>query len=112
MVYLLGGYLLTTEQVFDFAKLKDFEIPCTEAITLCSNQWLKCQGVHFRLKAVYYQRQLHILLVTKAKYTGSDETKDNFTPFSERPEVKGKMVEWDERLRDVEHVTIANPSVR
>jgi hypothetical protein len=42
----------------------------------------------------------------------SDETEDNFTPFPERPEdeaVKEKMVEWDERLKYGQYVTVANP---
>jgi hypothetical protein len=111
MVYLVGGYLLTIEQVFDFAERKGFEIPSIDATTLCSNRWLKSQSVPFRLLAASYEGQPRIILVTRAKHR-SDETKDNFTPFSQRPEdqvVKGKMVEWDERLKDVEYVTVANP---
>jgi hypothetical protein len=108
MVYFVGGYLLTIEQVFDFAKLEDFEIP---SIDVCSNRWLRSQGVPFRLLAASYKGQTRIILVTRAKHR-SDETQDNFTPISERPEdqeVKGKMVEWDERLKDVGYATVANP---
>jgi hypothetical protein len=52
-------------------------------------------------------------LVTRARHR-SGETKDNFTPYEERPEdkvVKDKMVEWDGRFKlvDVEFGTVANP---
>jgi len=50
-------------------------------------------------------------LVTRARHR-SGESKDNFTPYRERVEdkdVKNKMVEWDERLADVEYATVANP---
>jgi hypothetical protein len=111
MVYLVGGYILTVEQVFAFANRNKFEIPTIDVTTLCSNRWLRSQGVPFRLLAASYKGQPRVILVTRAKHR-SDETKDKFTPFSERPEdevVKGKMVGWDERLKGVEYVTVANP---
>jgi hypothetical protein len=110
MVYLVGGYLLTIQQVLDFAQRNGFEIPSFEASTICSNRWLKSQSVPFRLRATSYEGQPRIVLVTRAK-SRSDETKDNFTPFSENLEdqkVKRKMVQWDERLKDVEYVTVVN----
>ena len=110
MVYLVGGYLLTFQQVLDFGTRNGIEIPILEASTICTNRWLKSQSVPFRLRATSYEGQPRIVLVTRAK-SRSDETKDNFTPFSESLEdqkVKRKMVEWDERLKDVEYVTVAN----
>ncbi|KIM79886.1 hypothetical protein PILCRDRAFT_823070 [Piloderma croceum F 1598] len=111
MVYLVGGYILTVEQVFAFATRNGFEIPTIDVTTLCSNRWLRSQGVPFRLLAASYKGQPRVVLVTRARHR-SDETKDNFTPFLERPEdqvVKDKMVGWDERLKDVEYITVANP---
>ena len=111
MVYLVGGYILTYEQVFAFANHKEFDIPTIDVITLCPNRWLRSQGVPFRLLAASYKGQPHVVLVTRAGHR-SGETKDNFTPYLERPEdqvVKDKMVGWDERLKDVKYVTVANP---
>ena len=65
----------------------------------------------FSLTRCLLQRATARHLVTRARHR-SDETKDNFTPFLEHPEdqvVKGKMVGWDERLKDVEYITVANP---
>ena len=70
------------------------------ATTFCSNWWLKFQRVPFCLLVASYKGQPRIILVTRAKHR-SDET---FTPFSECPEdrvVKGRVMEWDERLKDV-----------
>jgi hypothetical protein len=50
-------------------------------------------------------------LITRATHR-NDETKYKFTPFPERPEdqvVKAKMVEWDDRLKDMEYATVADP---
>ena len=111
MVYLVGGYILTFEQVFAFANRNKYEIPAREATTLTSNRWLKSQGVPYRLLASMYKGQSRVVLVTRASHR-SDETKYKFTPFSERPEdqvVKAKMVEWDDRLKDVEYATVPDP---
>jgi len=111
MVYLVGGYILTYEQVYAFANHNHFEIPSIEGITLCPNRWLRSQGVPFRLLAVSYKGHPHVILVTRARHR-SGETKDKFTPYLERPEdqvVKDQMVEWDECLADVEFGTVANP---
>jgi hypothetical protein len=111
MVYLVGGYILTFEQVFAFADRNKFEIPAIETTTLRSNAWLKSQGVPYRLLAATYKGESRIVLVTRATHR-NDETKHKFTPFSERPEdqaVKAKMVEWDDRLKDVKHATVADP---
>jgi mRNA-degrading endonuclease RelE of RelBE toxin-antitoxin system len=110
-VYLVGGYILTFEQVFAFADRNKFEIPAMEIITVCSNRWLKSQGVPYRLLAASYKGQPRIVLITRATHR-NDETKYKFTPFPERPEdqvVKAKMVEWDDRLKDVEYATVADP---
>jgi hypothetical protein len=111
IVYLVGGYILTFEQVFAFANRNKYEIPFIDATTFCSNEWLESQGVPYRLLAATYKGQPRIVLVTRATYR-NDETKYKFTPFSERPEdqvVKAKMVEWDDRLKDVEYATVADP---
>jgi hypothetical protein len=111
MVYLVGGYILTYEQVYAFADHNNFEIPGIEGLTLCPNQWLRSQGVPFRLLAVPYKKHGRIMLVTRASHT-SGETKENFTPYLERHEdkvVKDKMAEWDGRLGDVQFGTVANP---
>ena len=111
MVYLVGGYILTFEQVFAFAERNKFEIPAIELTTLRSNAWLKSQGVPYRLLAATYKGESRIVLVTRATYR-NDETKYKFTPFSERPEdqvVKAKMVEWDDRLIGVKYATVPDP---
>ena len=51
MVYLVGGYILTYEQVYAFADFKHFEIPDI-GMMLCPNRWLRSKGVPFRLLAV------------------------------------------------------------
>lgn len=111
MVYLVGGYILTFEQVHAFADRNKFEIPTMDVTTFCSNEWLKSQGVPHRLLAASYKGQPRVVLVTRAAHR-NDETKTKFTPFSERPEdqvVKGKMVAWDDRLKGVEYATVADP---
>ena len=110
-VYLVGGYILTFEQVLAFADRNKFEIPCIDATTVCSNRWLKSQGVPYRLLASMYKGQERVVLVTRAAHR-HDETKTKFTPFSERSEdqeVKAKMVEWDDRLKEVEYATVPDP---
>ena len=110
-VYLVGGYILTIEQVLAFADRNKFEIPDREATTVCANRWLESQGVPYRLLAATYKGKTHIVLITRATHR-NDETKHKFTPFPERPEdqaVKAKMVEWDDRLKDVEYATVADP---
>ena len=95
MVYLVGGYILTIEQVTAFADRNKIEISCFDATTVCSNRWLKSQEVPYRLLAATYKGQPRIVLVTTATHR-NDETKTKFAPFSEVPEdqtAKGKMVE-------------------
>ena len=102
IVHLVGGYILTLEQVFAFADRNKFEIPSIDATTYCANEWLESQGVPYRLLPATYKGQPRIVLVTRVTYR-NDETKYKFTPFPERPEdrvVKAKMVEWDDRLKD------------
>ena len=111
IVHLVGGYILTLEQVFAFVDRNKFEIPSTDATSFCANEWLESQGVPYRLLPATYKGQPRIVLVTRVTYR-NDETKYKFTPFSERPEdrvVKAKMVEWDDRLKDVEYATVADP---
>jgi hypothetical protein len=111
MVYLVGGYILTFEQVFAFASRNKYEIPTIDVTTFCSNEWLKSQGVSYRLLAASYKGQPRVVLVTRAARR-NDETKHEFTPFSERPEdkaVKAKMVGWDDRLKGVEFATVPDP---
>ena len=111
MVYLVGGYVLTIDQVTAFADRKKIEIPCFDATTVCCNRWLKSQGVPYRLLAATYKGQPRIVLVTKAAHR-DDETKYKFTSFSERPEdqvAKAKMVEWDDRLKGVVFATVPDP---
>jgi hypothetical protein len=111
MVYLVGGYILTYEQVYTFADQNHFKIPGIEGITLCPNRWLRSQAVSFHLLAVSYKGHLHVILVTRARHR-SGKTKDNFMPYLEHPEdrvVKDKMAEWDGCLVDAEYGTVANP---
>jgi hypothetical protein len=61
MVYLVGGYILTVEQVFAFATRNGFEIPTIDVTTLCSNRWLRSQGVPFRLLAASYKGQPRVI---------------------------------------------------
>ena len=63
------------------------------------------------LTSCLFQREIADRLVTRAT-NKRDETKYKFTPFSERPEdkvVKAKMVEWDDRLKDVKFATVPDP---
>ena len=111
MVYLVGGYVLSYEQVRAFADRNKFEIPAVETTTSRSNTWLKSQGVPYRLLPAFFNGKSQIVLVTRAT-NKRDETKYKFTPFSERPEdkvVKAKMVEWDDRLKDVKFATVPDP---
>ena len=111
MVYLVGGYILTFDQVRAFADRNKYEIPTIDNTTWCSNQWLKSQGVPYRVLAASYQGKPRVVLITRASHR-NDETKTKFTPFPERPEdlvVKEKMVGWDDRLKDVEYATVPDP---
>jgi hypothetical protein len=111
MVYLVGGYILTFEQVLAFVDHNKFKIPNREVTSVCTNWWLESQGVPYRLLPATYKGKTHIVLITRATHR-NDETKHKFTPFPERPEdqvVKAKMVEWDDRLKDVEYATVADP---
>ena len=111
MVYLVGGYLLTIEQVLAFAVRNKFKIPDREVTTVCANLWLESQGVPYRLLAATYKGKTYLVLLTRATHR-NNETKHKFTPFPERPEdqvVKAKMVEWDDRLKDVKYATVADP---
>ena len=111
MVYIVGGYILTYDQVFAFANRNKYEIPSIDVTTLASNRWLRSQGVPYRLLAAEYEGQSRVFLVTRAT-NRNYETKHKFTPFSERSEdqvVKAKMVEWDDRLKDVKFATVADP---
>jgi len=74
MVYLVGGYILTFEQVLAFADRNKFEIPTMDVTTFCSNEWLKSQGVPHRLLAASYKGQPRVVLVTRAAHR-NDETK-------------------------------------
>jgi hypothetical protein len=81
MVYLVGGYKLTRDQVLQWCQPRNLNPPEFN-ITLVVNRWLSSQNVHTRLLACDYQRECVYLVVTDRKVDPKG-TFDEFEPFQE-----------------------------
>jgi hypothetical protein len=69
MVYVVGGYKLTREQVLEWGRPHNLQ-PSEGNTTLCVNRWLKSQGIKTRLLACDYEEKCIFLVVTARKYDG------------------------------------------
>jgi len=107
MVYLVGGYILSWEQVVHWGRLKNCEPPNRANATIAINHWLKTNGVKTRLLAVDYKEEPMYLVVTDRKTDVG--TRKLFTPLVESERACGIKEELNEELGDVEYVTIADP---
>jgi hypothetical protein len=107
MVYLVGGYILSWEQVVQWGRLKDCEPPNRANATIAINHYLKVNNIKTRLLAVDYQEEPMYLVVTDRKTdVGS---RNRFVPLVESDRAREIKEVLKEELGDVEYVTIADP---
>jgi hypothetical protein len=106
MVYLVGGYKLTEDQVLEWCRPRNIQPPDGNT-TLFVNRWLRSQGIkNTRLLACDYYGETIFLVVTDRKVDGIGSL-DNFEAFreSERACQIKKLLQ----VGDVEFVTVPNP---
>jgi len=106
MVYLVGGYKLTHDQVLEWCRPRDIDPPDGNT-TLFVNRWLRSQGIkQTRLLACDYHGETIFLVVTDRKLDGNG-TSNNFEAFRESE--KACQIKELLQVGEVEFVTVANP---
>jgi len=107
MVYLVGGYKLTRDQVLEWARPRNLDLPEGNT-TLVINRYLRSLGItQTRLLACDYDGEGIYLVVTDKK-VDRNGTPHKFEPFqeSQRARQVKALVEMD---GEVEFVTVSNP---
>ena len=105
MVYLVGGYKLTRDQVLEWCRPRDLDPPHGNT-TLFVNCWLHHQGIkQTHLLACDYYRAAIFLVVTDRKIDGNG-TPNDFEPFREGK--KACQIKELLQVGEVEFVTVAN----
>jgi len=105
MVFLVGGYKLTREEVLEWCQPRGIDPPRGN-ITVFVNRWLRQHGIRrTRLLACVYEKSAIFLLVIDRKIA-PHETPDNYTPFTESDEAQ----EIKQHVGvNAEFVTVADP---
>ena len=102
MVYVVGGYKLTREQVLEWGRPHNLQ-PSEGNTTVCVNRWLKSQGIKTRLLACDYEGVCIFLVVTARKYDGKG------TPNELEEDDRARGIKEEMKIDGVEYVTVADP---
>jgi len=102
MVYVVGGYKLTREQVLEWGRPHNLQ-PSEGNTTVCVNRWLKSQGIKTRLLACDYEGKCIFLVVTARKYDGRG------IPNELEEDDRARGIKKEMKIDDVEFVTVADP---
>jgi hypothetical protein len=105
MVYLVGGYKLTRDQVLQWCRPRNLGPPEFN-ITLVVNRWLSSQNIPTRLLACDYHEKCIYLVVTNRR-VDSKGTPTAFEPFQESERVRN--IKNHLEMDGVEFVTVPNP---
>jgi hypothetical protein len=106
MVYLVGGYIATYQNVEEFCQRQGLDHPNLASMTRIPNRWLIANKIRARLLAVDYDDTPMIMVITD-KQVDPLATPANYTPFveSERAiHIKTRM-----NIEVQGFVTVANP---
>jgi len=107
MVYLVGGYILTPDQVLQWSRGHNIDDPTpVNNMTLAVNYYLRERHIPTRLLAVTF-REEDLYLVVTARRTDSSATETQFEPFKE--DSHALSVKAQINVGDVEFVTVPNP---
>jgi hypothetical protein len=106
MVYLVGGYKLTRDQVLEWCGRCNIDPPDVGNTTLVVNRWLRTQCIKTRLLACDYDGGPIYLVVTNRKIdrNGTPGEFEAFQESEKASEIKGLL-----GVGEVEFVTVPNP---
>ena len=106
MVYLVGGYKLTRDQVLQWCRPRGLDPPDGN-VTLDVNDWLRTHNIaQTRLLSCTYHAETIYLVVTNRRID-RNATRDNFMPFAESE--NARRIKELVGLGDIEFVTVPNP---
>jgi len=106
MVYLVGGYLLTPDQVLQWCQDHNIQDPTPVSTTLVVNCWLRERSIATRLLAVTFRKE-DLYLVVTARRNDGNATATEFEPLKE--DDHALLVKRQMDVGDIEFVTVPNP---
>ncbi|PFH49882.1 hypothetical protein AMATHDRAFT_48359 [Amanita thiersii Skay4041] len=102
-MYLVGGYILTPDQVRQWCLAHEIEDPTPASATILVNRWLREHSIPTRLLAVTFRKESMYLIVTTRR-SDPIATQISFKPFEENDRARQVKSQLD--VGDVEFVTV------
>jgi len=105
MVYLVGGYKLTEDQVLQWCRPRNIDPPKYQ-VAGTIDRWLSSQKIPIRLLPCDYEQKCIFLVVTDRRVDPKGTIND-FEPFQESE--RARNIKDRLEIDDVEFVTVPNP---